>query len=246
MRSRVERLVLMGVALVLSAPTPAVAEWTLSAFAGASWTRNSSLTLVQPVTDTHFVLSPVHYDSASFDVPPYYGYRIGYFPKSTWFGIEGEIIHVKVVADTTRLTNARGTLHGERVNAPLSMDSVVQRFSITHGVNLVLVNFVARRRFARSPHTQSRLSVSGRFGAGASIPHPESTINVLAFERYEWGAFSLQAAVGLELRLRGPVGVMGEYKLSRTDQEVTIAGGSATTSLVTHHAVGGLVIHLAR
>jgi hypothetical protein len=36
----------------------------------------------------------------------------------------------------------------------------------------------------------------------------------------------------------------GEYKLTRTVQDVTIAGGSARTPLVTHHLVAGVTFHL--
>ena len=235
------RLFVHVIVLSLVSVPEAAADWTLAAFLGASRTRETSLTLTQPGQGTNLTLFPVHYDSASFEAPLYYGYRIGLFPKSRWFGIEGELIHLKVIADTARVVNADGALGGLRVNGPRPMSAIVERFSITHGVNLVLINAVLRHQVPReADRRRARVAVVGRVGLGASIPHPESAINGEAYERYEWGAFSMQGAAGVELRLAGPLYVLSEYKLSRTVQEVTVAGGSASTPLVTHHLVAGL------
>jgi hypothetical protein len=57
---------------------------------------------------------------------------------------------------------------------------------------------------------------------------------------YEWGALSLQAAGGVEARIADRFYAFGEYKLTRTVQDVMIAGGDARTRLVTHHLVGGI------
>lgn len=245
--SQARRVVVVASMLTLWAAREAAADWTLTAYLGASRTQETSLTLVRPGSDTHVTLSPVHYDSASFEAPPYYGYRVGWFPKSTWFGVEGEFIHLKVIADTARVTTVDGTFDGARVTGRRPMEEIIQRFSISHGMNLVLVNAVVRRGVAMSARTPTpRLVLTGRFGAGASIPHPESTVNGMTFESYEWGAFSMQGGAGIELRLGGRAYLTGEYKLSRTVQDVTIPGGSVRTPLVTHHLVGGLVTHLGR
>jgi hypothetical protein len=244
-RSHIVRVIASACALNLGLARGASAEWTLAVFLGASRTGDSSLTVAQPADGTNVTLSPVHYDSASFEAPPYYGYRVGMFPGSGRFGIEGEFIHVKVIADTARETNANGLLRREPVAGARPLASVLERFSITHGVNLVLINAVVRgQREVLAGSDRPRWILAGRFGAGASIPHPESTVNGFSFEGYEWGAFSLQAAAAIEVRVAGPIYVGGEYKLTRTVQDVTIAGGSARTSLVTHHLVGGLVAHI--
>lgn len=233
--------------LTLVQTSNAAADWTLAAYLGASRTRDTSLTLMQPAQGTNVTLSPVHYDSASFTPPFYYGYRIALFPKSRWFGVEGELIHLKVIADTARTADVTGTLGGEPVTGPRPLRSVIEHFSITHGVNLVLLNAVVRREHRTDARDmRPRFALVGRVGAGASIPHPESRIDGARFESYEWGAFSMQAAAGVELHLRGPVYVMGEYKLSRTAQDVSIVGGSARTALVTQHVVAGLVTRIGR
>jgi hypothetical protein len=241
------RIVLGVVLLTLVHASDAAADWTLAAYLGASQTRATSLTLSQPGLGTSLTLSPVHYDGASFDQRFYYGCRVAFFPRSRWLGVEGELIHFKVIADTSRTTTAAGTLGGARVDGPRPLGSLVERFDITHGVNLLLVNAVVRREAKTAPgDARPRVALVGRFGLGASFPHPESIINGARFDAYEWGAFSMQAAGGIELRVRGPVYVLGEYKISRTVQDVTIAGGSARTPLVTQHLVAGLVIRFGK
>ena len=129
------------------------------------------------------------------EAPIYYGYRIGYFPKSSWFGIEGELIHIKAIADTARNVEITGTLRNSPANGSLPLSAVVEHFSLTHGVNLLLVNGVFRRPLGvRGEHP--RWILTARLGAGASVPHAESTISGRHVERYEWGEMSVQAAAG--------------------------------------------------
>jgi opacity protein-like surface antigen len=228
----------------LCAARPAYADWALGVFLGSAHTQATSLTLNQPAEQTTLRFSSVRYDSESFKSPIYYGYRGAFFPRSGWLGIEGELIHLKVVADTSRATNARGTLRGETVDGTIPLSSAIERFSITHGVNLLLLNAVARKRTGIDTTGTPRWIFATRFGAGASIPHPESTIDGRHFEGYEWGAFSVQAAAGIEIRVVDRVYVSGEYKLTRTVQNVSVAAGTARTPLTTHHLAAGLTLAL--
>ena len=230
------------VTVLVGSVRPASADWTFGAFLGGARTHSSSLTLHLPAESTVLTLSPVSYDGESFELPLYYGYRVAYFPKSRWVGIEGELIHLKVVADTSRPTRVVETRAGVTVAETLPLSSVIDRFAISHGVNLLLVNAVVRRSIAAAP----RWTVVGRMGAGASVPHPESTIGGLSYEAHEWGAMSLQGAVGIEMRARARVSVTGEYKLTRSVQDVAIAAGRAETPLVTHHFTVGLSFHAHR
>ena len=100
-------------------------------------------------------------------------------------------------------------------SAPFS--SIIEAFSITHGVNLLLVNAVARRRAGLDPAGDARWTFTARFGAGASIPHPESTIGGRPSEGYEWGALSVQAAAGVEARVTRVLSLIGEYKLTHVE-----------------------------
>jgi hypothetical protein len=236
---------LTGLLIVLAGGT-ARADWAVSGFIGGAHTQDTSLRVVRPAESTNVVLTPVRYRSESLDSPIYYGYRGAFFPRSRWLGIEGELIHLKVVADTARNVQRRGTVAGRPTADIARVSSIVQDFSITHGVNLLLVNAVLRRRAHVDSAGNARWALTARFGAGASVPHPESTINGQHVEGYEWGAMSLQAAAGAEVHVIGPVSLAGEYKLTRSVQDVTVAEGTALTPLVTHHVAIGLAVRLGR
>jgi hypothetical protein len=239
------RLLLLVCAFGLLVATPASAEWVIGAFAGGCRTRDTHLTLTLPSVQTSVALSPVHYDSESFEFPIYYGYRIAAFPHARWFGLEGEFVHLKVVADTSRSVAVEGVLRGITVRDRRVLSEVIERFSISHGVNLLLVNVVLRRRASGWTDTRPPLwMLMARMGAGASIPHPESTMDGVSSEGYEWGALSVQGSAAAEVRVGGPVYLSGEYKLTRTTQNVTVTYGSARTPLVTHHVAVGISVHV--
>jgi hypothetical protein len=231
-----------GACVVWAAPVRA--EWTFGAFLGGVRTVSSSLRIEQPSQDTIVTASPVDYRGDSFEAPLYYGYRAGVFPRQSWWGIEGEFIHLKVVADTSQDTKFDGVLRGQNASGVRALASVVQQFSISHGVNLVLVNTVVRKAAETTGNTPPRWILAGRVGAGASVPHPESTIDGLSHSAYEIGSFSAQAALAAELRLTRHLYATGEYKYTHTDQNVSISGGSAHSRLNTHHVVGGFVVHI--
>jgi hypothetical protein len=238
---------IVGIALTMCVGVGrAAADWTLAAFVGGARTQDSTIRLNQPSASTDVTLSPVRYRTESLQAPIYYAYRIGVFPDAGWVGIEGEFIHLKVIADTTRPVTTQGVIRDVPVSDVRPLATVMDRFSISHGVNLLLVNAVARRALRRHDDGLPRWFLTGRAGAGASVPHPESTIAGVSLERYQWGSFSLQAAAGLELRLARRLYLAGEYKLTRTVQHVSVAGGSVRSPLTSHHFVAGVAAHLGR
>jgi hypothetical protein len=221
-------------------PAPAWADWTVAAYVGAASTRPAALALAQPALGTDLTIAPVAFRGESFTPPVYYGYRLGReWPGVPWLGIEAEFVHLKVYARTDRTARMEGRWRGRPVDATMPIDDIVQAFSISHGVNLVLGNVVARLPLGGAP--APRLRAAFRAGVGPTVPHAESTVEgVRAPEGYELGGPAWQAAAGLEARLtRGLFGV-AEYKLTRTWQRATVAGGEATVTLVAHHAVFGL------
>jgi hypothetical protein len=238
--------IILAAALILAMPRLAAADWTIGGFLGGSWTRDTSLTLTRPASGLDVTLDPIHYAGEPWKSPPYYGYRVGYLPGSHWFGIEGELIHLKVLADITRTTTADGAIDGVPVSGPMAVASLVQRFSITHGVNLWFVNALFRHEQPSSGTAEPRWVLVGRLGAGRSIPHAESTIQGRAYEAYQWGASSLQASGAVEVRAAHRFYVTAEYKLTRTPQDVTIDGGRAQTTLVTSHLATGVMYRFGR
>ncbi len=210
--------------------------WRAAAYFGGSATHRSGVTIDQPALATHLRFDGVEYEGRSFQTPVYYGYRLGY-----WFnprlGLEAEFIHQKVYARVERLVRVDGTLRGAPLSAVVPMDGIVREFSISHGVNLLLANLV----FCHQPAgAGGRLTLSGRIGAGGSVPHPESNILGQSRQGYQWGRPAIQVAAGVEYRLWRDLHWLAEYKYTRTRQRVEIVDGTAGTLLRSHHAVFGL------
>jgi hypothetical protein len=236
-RSRIVLLFICGASL------PCLAEWTAGGYLGAAHTQASTLSLRQPsiATDIHF--TGVRYAGESFQAPLYYGLRPGNFFSRQW-GAEVELIHLKVFAKVDQPALVSGILNGVSIRSRAPISTIVQRFSISHGVNLLLANAVFRQRLWGPVHEHpSRALLNLRFGVGATIPHPESTVQGHAEEHYQVGSPVIQIAGGIELRLWNHLYWTGEYKFTRTREQADVFSGTATTLLRSHHVVTGPVIH---
>jgi hypothetical protein len=204
------------VALALAAR--AEAAWTAMAFLGASATVPARLHMAGSAFGGAVETGPVHFTARSFASPPYYGYRIGWAPAHRAVGVEAELIHLKVYARTADL--------------PFP----VQRFSISHGLNLLLGNVVWR------PPAGGPVRVAARVGVGVAIPHGESRIAGVEREEYELSSVAMQAAIGPEVVVAAHVRVFAEYKLTTAAPAVTVAGGTVAGRYTTHHATAGLAV----
>jgi hypothetical protein len=225
----------------LSGAGTARAEWVISAYLGSAHTLSAPLTIVQPMPGTDVRLEPVDYRGDSFRSPLYYGYRLTWFPQRiAWLGVETEFVHLKAYAQTDRLTHGFGRHHGIPVDGPVVVNDIVERFSISHGLNFLLFNAVVRHRFRGG---FSRFEVGGRIGAGPTIPHAESTIDGRSREGYSWGAPGWQAAGSVEVRLASRIDLIGEYKFSRARESVDVDRGTARGVFASHHVIAGLSWH---
>lgn len=221
---------------------PACAEWTLAGYLGGTHTQSTDLTIRNPASNTDVRFSLVDYRSDSFGSPPYYGYRIGYFLSShPRMGFEGEFIHMKAFAETERAIDVDGRLAGRLVRESVRMNDLVQRFSLSHGLNFVLLNLAFRQALSHAPSgSLPRVWIEMRSGAGFTVPHAESTIGGRAREGYELGSPGVQVGGTLRIRLTAKISGLGEYKLTATRQSVGIVGGRAGSLFVSHHGVFGL------
>ena len=230
----------VGAFLLLVSPTRA--EWTLAAYFGGAHTAQASLQLQAPHASTNLSIQPVSYQTKPFQSPLYYGYRAGYF-FSPHFGLEGEFTHLKVYAETGPIAQISGTLQGVPISESAPLNSVVQRFNITHGVNLILANFVARKAF-RQVASPARFLLSGRVGLGLTIPHAENEVlGISNLEHYQVGQPAWQLGAGLEVRLWRRLYAGGEVKYTRTRQNVDIAQGTAESLLKSAHGIAGFAWH---
>jgi len=219
------------------------AQWIAGAYIGEAHTLNSGLTIRQPALATDISFHDISYRGESFQTPLYYGVRGGYFFHPKW-AVEAEFTHLKVFANVDRTAVVVGTLNGTPIDAREPVNAIVQRFSISHGVNLLLANAIFRHELWRSNNERSaRAYLSLRLGAGATIPHAESTVQQRTDEHYQVGSPALQFAGTIELRIRKRWYWMGEYKFTRTREQVDISSGIAKSLLQTHHVVTGPSFH---
>ena len=219
--------------------------WVVAAFLGGASTASSALRIAQPSRGTELTFRDVRFDGRSLDPPLYYGFRGGYFRAGrTSLGVEAEFIHLKVFSDPRQQVRAGGTLRGAPLDGALPLGQIVQQYSISHGANLLLFNVAARHALARDRDgARGRLLLTGRAGIGPTIPHTESAVEGQRREQYEFGRAAWQLGGGLEVRLRGGLHALGEYKFTRTRQRGKIFAGEAESLLRTHHGVFGLSYH---
>jgi opacity protein-like surface antigen len=225
-------------------PPPSTADsakWTLAFYLGGTRTVPSTLTISQPQRRNRMTFDPVHFSGKSFDGPVYYGARVRYqFGGIPWFGVETEFIHSKVYADTRQSVHVAGQRDGQPISRRVLLQEIVQQYSISHGVNLLLFNAAFQYPLRSRQAPLNLFSFTGRVGIGPTVPHTESSIEGRRQEQYEWGRVAWQASGGIEIQIhRGLIALM-EYKFTRTNQRGSVSLGVARSLLRTHHGVFGL------
>ena len=239
-RTWTARVAVVAVVAML-VPSAARADWILSGFLGAAKTQSSTIDLSLPGQATHLQLEGAEYRGESFQSPQYYGLRLTR-TLSPWLGIEGEFIHAKVFAEVDRDVRATGTRFGVPLASDVRLSSVVQRLSMSHGLNFILVNVAARRGFGKAdPSGAHRIVGVVRAGAGPTMPHAESNLGNVTMEQYEGGGLGVQVGGGIEVSLGHGVGALGEYKFTDASPTIDVAGGTAKIPSRTHHLVFGVL-----
>ena len=236
------RLYILAVVVVFW-PAAAHADWIVGAFGGVAHTQSSTMNLTLPAQGTQLTLEDVDYRGESFRSPQYFGLRGTWIPSGLrWLGIEGEYIHAKVYAEVDRDVHARGTLRGVAIDATVPLSSIVDRVSMSHGLNFFFANVTARHGFgsadSRGDH---RLVGVVRVGAGPTLPHAESHIDNVYFEQYEGGGLGVQAGSGIEFSLWHGLGALAEYKFTWASPEIEVAdGGEAKIPSRSHQFAFGV------
>lgn len=228
-----------GLLAQVAGAAPAWADWRVAAFLGSASTLTSPVRLVQPASRVDLTFEPVTWDDESFAQPPYYGYRISCaLPFARRVSIEAEFIHLKMYADTGASVEVRGTEQGMPVRRTEPIGRTIERLSISHGLNFVLVNAVYRQPVG--PFASDRLALTARAGLGPTVPHGESTVRGESLDHYEPGALGWQISAGIEVRVAGGLHALMDYKYTRTTQTIGVAGGTIGTLARAHHVVFGV------
>jgi hypothetical protein len=240
-RTRPAIIGLLWIALAAALPADAGAQWYFAGYFGTNHTHAAAVELDVPAADLVVTFDDVRFEGRPFAAPQYYGARIGWLAGANRrYGVEVEFIHLKVIADTAREYVTRGRLAGVGDDGRLRMDVIASRYSMTHGLNFLVVNGVVRRPW------RPRLAFIARAGVGATLPHSESTVLGQPREQYEYAGLGSHAAAGVDWQLRGPLSLHAEYKLTYARPEIAIAGGVGRTRTLTHHFAFGFGFGLTR
>lgn len=234
--------------LVIWMVLPAAAEPFLDLYTGKSFTQSSDITVKQPTLSNDYTFKDVSFDDESFETPPWYGLRAGYYFESyPWLGTAIEFFHFKMVTDTSENKRLMGIRDGTIVDTTARVNSIIQQFQITHGVNYLTLDALVRYRFLedREQFRKGRVQLYGGLGVGPVIAHAENVVDdVRNGEGYEVGGVGIQAFVGARALLFKHFGLFAEYKFTHSGLEIGVAAGVGMVEENTHHLVGGVTIPL--
>ena len=220
----------------------AEAEVELSIFTGVALTQDNDLRLQQN-GGTDLTFHDVSYEGRDFDVPPYYGARLLWFPSgASHWGFGAEFFHMKMYAEPDSTVHVTGRRNGVGVNNNERIDETIQSFSLSHGLNYALGDIVYRWQPGhRGEDFLGHLEPYVGVGLGVAIPHVESNVDGKFHEEYQLHGPGVEGLAGMNIALTHHIGLMFEYKFTYANLDsLDIPGGSIEVTPLTHHLVTGL------
>ena len=222
--------------------TAAHPEFVISAFGGVALTENNDLRLQQG-GGTDLAFHNVSYKGKDFQSPPYYGARLLCFrsEQSHW-GFGAEFFHAKLYLNTEDTVRVTGTLAGRPVDAYERVGDTINSFNLSHGLNFLTADVMYRGALGeRGNDFLGRFQPYIGVGVGAVIPHVESIIGGVGYEKYQWHGPGVQTFAGMNFALTRHWSLFAEYKFSYANLDhLSIPGGSISVTPLTHHIVSGI------
>ncbi len=218
------------------------AEWRLELYGGVFFPGRSDLTVKRPLAGDNVTYRDLAWDDRSFEKPIYYGYRIGYFfGDQDRTGIELELVHAKIYSDPDSHLMASGLIANQPVDGLRRLGEHIQRFDLSHGHNLLMVNFVRKAApWREGTFSSTRPHLVFRAGIGPSISHTESLIEDRFKDGYEIGGLGVQAAAGVVMPLANNFYLPFEYKYSYSWlRDLDIVQGKADMNVGGSHLAFG-------
>ena len=238
--------VLAALAAVVVVPAQADAQWYLAVFMGANHTTPATISIDQPSKQTSLEFHDVTFEARPFKAPQYYGYRFGQYDRARKLAFEIEFIHLKVIGQTSRTFHVTGQLAGAPIDANVPMNTLVERYQMTHGLNFFLFNLKRRVPIKPQPDGNSRASLLAGGGFGFTTPHAETTIAGVTKEQYEYAGIGFDGAIGLDLHLRKHVAAVVDYKVTYAKPKITLDGGTGQMSALSHQVAFGVAFQTWR
>ncbi len=166
--------------LVVLLPREAAAQWYIVGYFGGNTTKAADVLIDRSAANTSLTFHDVEFEAKPLSSPPYYGYRLGrLFGPDRRLGVELEFVHLKVISLTAGAYRITGRANNVAIDTTAAMNTLVERYSMTHGLNFILINLVSRTPVGDGPVT-----FVARAGAGPTLPHAETTIGGVIREQY--------------------------------------------------------------
>ena len=235
--------VMLGLCLF---PATAEAQWYLSTYTGINHTLPSTIAINLPDRQMTLDFLDVGYDAKPMSPPQYYGARFGAFlgARRAW-GFDVEFLHAKVYARTDEVVHVRGTLAGLAIDDDVLMYTLVERYNHTHGLNFFLANFAWRMPIGSGPTPAAAVMV--RAGVGAVRIGRDIVMPGLNVQGYQITGIGEQVGAGLDVRIKGRLSAMAEYKLTYASPQIDLTpGGHGHLTALTHHLTFGISIRLSK
>jgi hypothetical protein len=241
------RLARIGALLCSLLVSPAIASAQIygSISAGANHTGSADVTVTVPSAGLGVTYHDVQFSARPFDSPQYYVWRLGRLVgPAQRFGVEFEFTHLKVISNTAKSYVASGTIAGLAIpgGTALPMNAEVQEYQMTHGLNFLLVNGVARLPLG----AHGRVSLVGRVGLGSTLPHAETNVLNQSSQHYEFAGVGFGGSAGLVFKLTRILSVTADYKISDADPRITVVAGTGQMRAVSQQVAIGLAFGFAR
>jgi len=242
-------------------------ETMLGAYTGVPYTYPSPVTIGTEGSGTDFHIDPVHWYTAPFHNPIYYGVRVARWFAGGKVGGMVDFIHSKAMAELGQEASFKGTIDDQPLPERARVRDVVKKMEFSHGHNMLLLTGLLRL-----PSIGAHLSPYVGAGGGALLPHTELALRKGQHPRtyeYNFAGPAGQALAGIEIRL-SRMSIFIEYKFTYGDYEAPLSekegswlgadlwrqisrwlndepppGGHVTTEIVSHQVVGGLAVRFA-
>lgn len=218
-------------------------EFVVSAYGGLAKMIDADLRLALS-GGTDLTFHDPSYDDDSFKLPWYYGLRATcFFDRRSPWGVALEFIHAKTYLNTDDVVRVTGTRAGVPVDADERVGDTIGSFGISHGLNFLMADFIARWFPAeRGEGFWGRFQPYVGAGIGLVLPHVESDIGGRVEEGFQLDGPALQGFVGINGDIAGPVSAFLEYKFSWADLDLRVPEGSVEIDPRTHHFVWGVSV----
>jgi hypothetical protein len=126
---------------------------------------------------------------------------------------------------------------------PLS--HTLPRFELSHGLNLLLVNAVLRKRLPVSATRAAVLNV--RVGFGTTLPHVEASFRGIDRNEYQQSGSAWQTGVGVEWPLVRGLAAVTDARVSQAREHLDLGGGNTLSGLFTSSQIDlGLAWHFGK